>query len=197
MQADVDSKLPTRRKRKLHVKSTSSALKRDNWALAALVGPDAQGLSASTITRLTAVWEQEFDEWSHRSLEDKQYVYVWADGVHFNVRLEEDRQCLLVLMGATAEGKKELIAVADGYRESEQSWKALLLDVKARGLAIAPQLAIGDGALGFWKALDQVFPSTREKTNPPPDPPHSTIHSNESGRWTLHRRHPVKQSQKC
>ncbi|MAT68153.1 MAG: IS256 family transposase [Planctomycetaceae bacterium] len=132
-------------------------------ALAALVGPDAQGLSASTITRLTAVWEQEFDEWSHRSLEDKQYVYVWADGVHFNVRLEEDRQCLLVLMGATAEGKKELIAVADGYRESEQSWKALLLDVKARGLAIAPQLAIGDGALGFWKALDQVFPSTREQ----------------------------------
>lgn len=100
---------------------------------------------------------------SHRSLEQKQYVYVWADGVHFNVRLEEDRQCILVLMRATPEGKKELIAVADGYRESEQSWKALLLDVKARGLVIAPQLAIGDGALGFWKALDQVFPQTHEQ----------------------------------
>jgi putative transposase len=132
-------------------------------ALAALVGPDAQGLSASTITRLKTAWEQEFDEWNRRSLEGKQYVYVWADGVHFNVRLEEDRQCILVLMGATPEGKKELIAVADGYRESEQSWKALLLDVKARGLSVAPQLAIGDGALGFWKALDQVFPQTREQ----------------------------------
>lgn len=132
-------------------------------ALAALVGPDAQGLSASTITRLKAVWEQEFQEWNRRSLEGRRYVYVWADGVHFNVRLEEDRQCILVLIGATPEGKKELIAVADGYRESEQSWKALLLDVKARGLVIDPKLAIGDGALGFWKALDQVFPQTREQ----------------------------------
>jgi len=130
-------------------------------ALAALVGPGAEGLSASTITRLKAVWEEEFKEWNERSLAGKQYVYVWADGVHFNIRLEEDRQCILVLMGATADGRKELIAVADGYRESEQSWKALLLDAKARGLVVGPKLAVADGALGFWKALDQVFPATR------------------------------------
>jgi putative transposase len=130
-------------------------------ALCALVGPQAEGLSASMVTRLKTVWEEEFKEWNGRSLEGKQYVYVWADGVHFNVRLEEDRQCILVLMGATPEGKKELIAVTDGYRESEQSWKELLLDAKARGLVIDPKLATGDGALGFWKALDQVWPSTR------------------------------------
>jgi putative transposase len=132
-------------------------------ALKALLGADAPGLSATTIVRLKRVWEEEFQEWNKRSLKDKQYVYVWADGVHFNIRLEEDRQCILVLMGATAEGKKELIAVADGFRESEQSWKALLLDVKARGLATGPKLAIGDGALGFWKALKQVWPNTREQ----------------------------------
>jgi len=130
-------------------------------ALSALVGPDAHGLSASTITRLKAVWEGEFQEWTGRSLEGKQYVYLWADGVHFNIRLDEDRQCILVLMGATADGKKELIAIVDGYRESEQSWKALLLDAKARGLVVDPKLATGDGALGFWKALGQVYPSTR------------------------------------
>jgi putative transposase len=130
-------------------------------ALTALLGPDAPGLSATTVTRLKAVWEEEYREWNQRSLEGKQYVYVWADGVHFNIRLEEDRQCILVLMGATADGKKELIAVADGYRESEQSWLGLLLDVKARGLVIDPKLAIGDGALGFWKALPQVYPNTR------------------------------------
>lgn len=132
-------------------------------ALAALVGPQAKGLSASTITRLKEVWQQEFQQWSQRSLKGKEYVYVWADGVHFNIRLEEDRQCILVLMGATADGRKELIAIADGFRESEQSWKALLLDVKARGLVIDPKLATGDGALGFWKALGQVYPTTREQ----------------------------------
>ncbi len=132
-------------------------------ALKALVGPDCPGLSASTVTRLKGVWEQEFQEWSKRSLEGKQYVYVWADGVHFNIRLEEDRQCILVLMGATADGKKELIAVVDGFRESEQSWKGLLLEVKSRGLKAAPKLAIGDGALGFWKALKQVYPKTQEQ----------------------------------
>ena len=132
-------------------------------ALCALVGPSAAGLSATTITRLKGVWEDEFQEWTKRSLEGKKYVYVWADGVHFNIRLEEDRQCILVLMGATEDGRKELIAVADGYRESEQSWKALLLDVKARGLVIDPKLATGDGALGFWKALPQVYPTTREQ----------------------------------
>jgi putative transposase len=132
-------------------------------ALAALVGPQAKGLSASTITRLKEVWQGEFQEWTQRSLKGKEYVYVWADGVHFNIRLEEDRQCILVLMGATADGRKELIAITDGYRESEQSWKALLLDVKARGLVIDPKLATGDGALGFWKAIGQVFPTCREQ----------------------------------
>ena len=132
-------------------------------ALAALVGPTAKGLSASTITRLKEVWQGEFQEWTKRSLKEKEYVYVWADGVHFNIRLEEDRQCILVLMGATADGRKELIAIADGYRESEQSWKALLLDVKARGLVVDPKLATGDGALGLWKAIGQVFPTCREQ----------------------------------
>jgi putative transposase len=132
-------------------------------ALAALVGPSAAGLSASTIVRLKSVWEEEFQQWNKRSLEGKKYVYVWADGVHFNIRLEEDRLCILVFMGATEDGRKELIAVADGYRESEQSWKSLLLDVKARGLVVDPKLATGDGALGFWKALPQVYPSTREQ----------------------------------
>ena len=132
-------------------------------ALASLVGPTAKGLSAATVTRLKQIWEGEFQEWSQRSLAAKQYVYVWADGVHFNIRLEEDRQCILVLMGATADGKKELIAIQDGYRESEQSWKQLLLDVKARGLTVDPKLATGDGALGFWKALKQVYPTTREQ----------------------------------
>lgn len=132
-----------------------------NEALHALVGHDCPGLSASTVVRLKQVWEQDYRQWTERDLLDKRYVYIWADGIHFNVRLEEDRTCILVLMGATAEGKKELIAAADGYRESEQSWKNLLLDVKQRGLTIDPELATGDGALGFWKALPQVFPKTR------------------------------------
>jgi putative transposase len=132
-------------------------------ALQAILGPDAPGLSATTITRLKAAWEGEFAAWNRRSLAGKRYVYVWADGVHFNIRLEGGRQCILVLMGATAEGKKELIAVADGYRESEQSWKELLLDVKARGLDVEPSLAIGDGALGFWKAMRQVWDTTKEQ----------------------------------
>jgi putative transposase len=132
-------------------------------ALAAILGPQAKGLSAATVTRLKAVWAEEYDTWSQRSLVGKHYVYVWADGVHFNIRLEEDRQCILVLMGATADGKKELIALSDGFRESEQSWKALLLDCQARGMTTAPKLAVGDGALGFWKALRQVFPTTQEQ----------------------------------
>ena len=130
-------------------------------ALQALLGPDCPGLSATTVTRLKQTWEADFRGWSQRDLSGERYVYLWADGVHFNVRLEEDRTCILVLMGATTEGKKELIAVTDGYRESEQSWKSLLLDVRQRGLTIDPKLAIGDGALGFWKALPQVFPATR------------------------------------
>jgi putative transposase len=132
-------------------------------ALQSILGRDVPGLSASTITRLKSTWENDYRDWSKRSLEGKQYVYVWADGVHFNIRLEEDRQCILVLMGATVDGKKELIAVADGYRESAQSWKELLLDVKSRGLDVDPKLATGDGALGFWKALREVWPATREQ----------------------------------
>lgn len=132
-----------------------------NEALGSLVGPECPGLSASTVTRLLEGWQTEYREWSKRSLADKHYVYLWVDGVHFNIRLEEDRQCILVVMGATADGRKELIAVADGYRESEQSWMELLLDVKSRGLVIDPKLATGDGALGFWKALPKVFPTTR------------------------------------
>jgi putative transposase len=132
-------------------------------ALAALLGENAKGLSAATVTRLKKVWEDEYDQWSKRSLADKEYVYVWADGVHFNIRLEDDRQCILVLMGATKDGKKELIAVADGYRESEQSWKTLLLEAKARGLTVDPKLATGDGALGFWKAVRKIWPKTREQ----------------------------------
>jgi putative transposase len=134
-----------------------------NEALCALLGPDCPGLSATTVTRLKTVWEEEHREWSQRSLAGKRYVYVWADGIYTNVRLEEDRVCLLVLMGATPDGKKELIAVLDGYRESEQSWLELLLDLKSRGLAHAPKLAIGDGALGFWKALEKVFPKTKQQ----------------------------------
>ncbi len=132
-------------------------------ALRALVGPQAAGLSATTITRLMAAWQDEHRDWSRRSLEGKQYVYVWADGIHFNIRLEEDRQCILVLMGATADGKKELIAVVDGHRESEQSWYTLMLDCKQRGLTIDPRVATADGAKGFWKALKQVWPTTRSQ----------------------------------
>jgi len=130
-------------------------------AFVALLGKEAPGLSASTFVRLKQVWESNFKDWNPRDLAGKRYVYVWADGIHFNTRLEEHRQCVLVVMGATADGKKELIAVQDDYRESEQSWKELLLDLKARGLDVDPELAVGDGALGFWKARAQVWPSTR------------------------------------
>jgi transposase-like protein len=135
-------------------------------ALGAIVGPDAPALSANVIVRLKDKWSQEYETWSRRGLSQKHYVYFWADGIHVNVRLEDDanrRQCLLVLMGATSEGKKELIAVVEGYRESEQSWTELLLDLKQRGLAQAPLLAVGDGALGFWAALRKVFGETREQ----------------------------------
>lgn len=132
-------------------------------ALSALLGPECPGLSATTIVRLKSVWEAEYQQWSSRSLAEKEYVYVWADGIHTNIRLEEDRQCILVLMGATKDGKKELVAMTDGHRESAQSWSELLLDVKRRGLTVDPKLAIGDGALGFWKAIAEVFPSTKEQ----------------------------------
>jgi putative transposase len=135
-------------------------------ALGALLGPDAPGLSASTVTRLKAGWEADYEAWRTRSLLGKEFVYVWADGVYFNIRLESpgnDRQCILVLIGATREGRKELLAISDGYRESAQSWRELLLECKSRGLVIAPKLAIGDGGLGFWEALRESYPSTREQ----------------------------------
>ncbi len=130
-------------------------------ALASLLGRDAPGLAAATISRLKAVWQDEHAKWERRDLSNKQYVYWWVDGIHFGVRLEEANQCVLVIIGATAEGKKELVVLADGFRESEQSWREVLLDLKRRGLTIDPKLAVGDGALGFWKALPQVFGETR------------------------------------
>ena len=132
-------------------------------ALTALLGQHAAGLSAATISRLKEVWKEEHQRWCKRDLTGKNYVYVWVDGVHFGVRLEDASQCILVVIGATAEGKKELLAMLDGYRESAESWQELLLDLKQRGLTIAPKVAVGDGALGFWKALPQVFGSTRQQ----------------------------------
>ncbi len=135
-------------------------------ALQALLGPAAEGLSATNVCRLKRHWEDQQQAWSRRSLADRHYVYVWADGVHFNVRLEDEanrKQCILLLMGATAAGNKELIAITDGYRESEQSWSELLLDLKARGLTVDPQLAIADGALGFWAACDKAWPTTQQQ----------------------------------
>jgi putative transposase len=130
-------------------------------ALAALLGKDAGGLSASTIARLKEAWMDEHARWLDRDLSAKQYVYFWVDGIYVQARLEDDAQCLLVIIGATAEGKKELVGLSDGIRESAQSWKEFLLDLKRRGLTMAPQLAVADGALGFWKAIDEVWPKTR------------------------------------
>ena len=135
-------------------------------ALQCLLGDDAKGFSPNVVVRLKERWGQEYEEWSRRDLSGEEYVYVWADGIHVNVRLEDEgnqKQCLLVLMGATAEGRKELIAVIDGVRESKQSWQELLLDLKQRGLTKPPKLAVGDGALGFWAALREVYPTTREQ----------------------------------
>ena len=129
-------------------------------ALSALLGSNAGGLSASTIGRLKEVWADEHARWLKRDLSTKRYVYFWVDGIYVQARLEDEAQCLLVIIGATPEGKKELVGLADGLRESAQSWRELLLDLKRRGLAMGPQLAIGDGALGFWKALDEVWPNT-------------------------------------
>jgi transposase-like protein len=134
--------------------------------LASLLGEQAKGLSPNVIVRLKEQWLAEYDAWNRRDLTGKQYVYLWADGIYVNVRLEDTenkRQCILVVMGATAEGHKELIAVMDGYRESEQSWYELLIDLRQRGLSLAPRLATGDGALGFWAALRKVYPETREQ----------------------------------
>jgi len=130
-------------------------------ALAALLGKDAGGLSASTIARLRDAWADEHARWQKRDLSVKRYVYFWADGIYVQARLEDDAQCLLVIIGATPEGNKELVGLTDGVRENAQSWKGLLLDLKRRGLVIGPELAIADGALGFWQAIEEVWPKTR------------------------------------
>ena len=128
-----------------------------------LLGKDAVGFSADTVTRLRNQWKIDLERWEKRRLESKHYIYLWADGVYLSARMEDDKQCLLVIMGATPEGKKELVGFTNGYRESTQSWSELLLDLKAKGLCVPPLLAVGDGAMGFWGALDQVFPTTRHQ----------------------------------
>jgi transposase-like protein len=132
-------------------------------ALAALLGKDAPNLSPGAVTRLSAEWQADYDAWQKRDLSARRYVYVWADGVYLQARMEESAECMLVLIGATPEGKKELVGFQTGVRESAQSWRELLIELKRRGLEIAPDLAIGDGALGFWKAVDEVFPGTRHQ----------------------------------
>ena len=132
-------------------------------ALTALLGADAPNLSPGVISRLTAGWQDEYDRWQRRDLAARRYVYIWADGVYLQARMEPQAECMLVILGATPEGKKELLGFQVGVRESAQSWRELLVDLKARGLSVPPELAVGDGALGFWKALDEVFPGTRHQ----------------------------------
>jgi len=132
-------------------------------ALTALLGADAPNLSPGVISRLTAGWQDEYDHWQRRDLSARRYVYIWADGVYLQARMEPQAECMLVILGATPEGKKELLGFQVGVRESAQSWRELLVDLKARGLSAPPELAVGDGALGFWKALDEVFPGTRHQ----------------------------------
>ena len=151
----VDEALPA-----LYLRGLSTGDFREG--LAALVGPEGAALSATTITRLLQSWQEEYNLWRQRSLLGTDYVYVWADGLHFNVRLEEDSLACLVLIGVRTDGKKEVIAIEDGYRESTESWSSLLRDLKRRGMP-TPVLAVGDGALGFWAALRQVYPEVREQ----------------------------------
>jgi len=132
-------------------------------ALEAILGPRVIGLSATNIVRLKEVWKQDYEAWRQRDLSDKHYAYIWVDGIHFNVRLEDDRTCMLVMIGATADGRKELIAVQDGYRESKVSWLDILRDLKGRGLSRLPAVGVGDGALGFWAAAAEEFPSMRRQ----------------------------------
>jgi putative transposase len=143
----------------LYLKGISSGDFED--ALIALLGRDAGGLSASTIGRLKEAWSEEHARWSKRDLSTKRYIYFWVDGIHVQARLEDTAQCLLIIIGATPEGRKELVGLTDGVRESAQSWRELLLDLKRRGLLIGPELAVADGALGFWQALEEVWPNTR------------------------------------
>jgi putative transposase len=154
---DIEELLPW-----LYLKGVSTGQFAD--ALAALLGPEAPGLSAATVRRLTEAWQEEHARWQQRDLSARRYVYLWADGVYFTPRLERERQCLLVLIGADATGRKELLAVEDGWRESAQSWRELLLRLRdENGLGLDPELATGDGALGFWQALHEVWPRTRQQ----------------------------------
>ena len=132
-------------------------------ALAALLGTDAPNLSPSVVSRLTAEWQVEYERWQARDLSARRYVYVWADGVYLQARTEDHAECMLVLIGATPEGRKELVGFQVGVRESAQSWRELLVEVKRRGLTMAPEIAVGDGPLGFWKALEEVWPATRHQ----------------------------------
>jgi putative transposase len=132
-------------------------------ALGALLGRDAPNLSPAVVARLRDEWQADYARWQRRDLAARHYVYLWADGIHLQARMEPQAECMLVLIGATPEGKKELLGFQVGVRESAQSWRELLVDLKARGLAIAPELATGDGALGFWTALEEVFPTTRHQ----------------------------------
>ena len=152
----VDNLIPV-----LYLKGLSTNAFQD--ALSSILGEGVKGLSSTNIVRLKRSWEEDFKSWQSRDLSNKKYVYIWVDGIHFNVRLDEERNCILVIMGADAEGNKELLAVNDGYRESTLSWKELLRSMKARGLTEAPKLAIGDGALGFWKALSEIYPETKRQ----------------------------------
>ena len=154
--SSIDQLLPL-----LYLKGISSGDMRE--ALTALVGENVSGLSSSVVSRLKAQWLEEYQAWSRRDLSDTQYVYIWVDGIYFHVRSDSDRQCMLVIIGATESGEKEFVAIEDGFRESEQSWSEVLMDLRHRGLVHAPSLAIGDGALGFWKAVEKVFPETRHQ----------------------------------
>ncbi len=131
--------------------------------LSAILGAEAPHLSPGVISRLTGEWQQEHDRWQRCDLSARRYVYIWADGVYLQARMEPQAVCMLVILGATPEGKKELVGFQIGVRESAQSWRELLVDIKARGLAVPPEIAVGDGAMGFWKALDEVFPGTRHQ----------------------------------
>ena len=152
----VDNLIPV-----LYLKGISTNSFQD--ALSAILGDGAKGLSAANIVRLKKSWEDDCKLWGKRDLSKKEYAYIWVDGIHFNVRLDSERSCILVIMGADSAGNKELLAVNDGYRESSESWKEMLLALKAQGLKGAAKLAIGDGALGFWNALEQVFPETKRQ----------------------------------
>jgi putative transposase len=152
----IDALIPT-----LYLKGVSTGDFTD--ALTAILGAKASGLSATNIVRLKATWEQDYQTWRQRDLSQKRYVYWWADGIYFNVRLDDDRTCVLVLIGATEDGTKELLAVVDGFRESKDSWGDLLRELKAHGLTQPPKLATGDGSLGFWIALQEEFGTAVEQ----------------------------------